>query len=165
VFELTTVPVPAVNVCTPRLVNVTAPVLPLTPKYVEPTADVTPVLLIVNAVVPLVVLTEVTLIAVPAVGTTLVKTRLPPSNTVAACNVNAPMPPLTNNACPELVLALLEVLVIDQATLVEAPLLVTVCNVSDDQTVIVPVFELTTVPVPAVNVCTPRLVTVIAPVD
>ena len=70
-----------------------------------------------------------------------------------------PMPPLTTNA-PELVEVELVVLSIDIALVVIAPLLVTDCNVLVFHTVIVPVFELTAVSVPAVNVCTPKLLIV-----
>ena len=74
-----------------------------------------------------------------------------------------PTPPTTCNA-PLLVALAAVVFVIDTALLEVAPRLVIVCNVLSFQTVTVPVDELTLVSVPAVNVCTPMLVTITLPV-
>ena len=62
-----------------------------------------------------------------------------------------PTPPVTTNA-PVIVDILVEVLVIKIALVVLLPLLVTDCKVLVVHTVTVPVFELTAVSVPAVNV-------------
>ena len=67
-----------------------------------------------------------------------------------------PTPPTTVNA-PVVVDVDDVVFNTDTATVVDEPLLVTLCSVPVFHTVIVPVFALTAVSVPAVNVCTPKL--------
>ena len=78
-----------------------------------------------------------------------------------------PAPPATVNA-PVVVEVAVVKFVIEIALVVVAPLLDTESNVLVFHTITVPVFELTLVSVPAVNVCTPKLIIpkeVAVPVD